>query len=342
MTGATSSGPPKCGPVGIACNPASGKDVRRLVAGASVFDNQEKRAIVRRAVKGALAAGATEFRFVPDTHDIASSALAEFGSEVSAKPVDAPRTSSALDTIRGAEALCAAGCSAVLTLGGDGTNRAFARGWLDAPLVPISTGTNNVFPRLVEATVAGAAAGGVAAGRCTLSDVARRAKAIHVEIDGELPDLALIDAVLTDDRFVGSRALLYGDRLRVALLTRAEPSAIGITSIGGLLCPLSPEEDFALLLELGYPGDVVHAPIAPGHYQSIGVRSVRRIDFGEPVELEGRGALAFDGERERVLRQGQRATLSVERDGPFVIDIDRVLERAAKEGWFRSERSTVR
>ena len=45
------------GIIGIIANPASGKDVRRLVARASVFDNQEKRAIVRRALMGMAAAG---------------------------------------------------------------------------------------------------------------------------------------------------------------------------------------------------------------------------------------------------------------------------------------------
>ena len=66
----------------------------------------------------------------------------------------------ALDTISAARALRDKGCDVVITLGGDGTNRAFALGWRDAPLIPISTGTNNVFPVLCEATVAGAAAGG--------------------------------------------------------------------------------------------------------------------------------------------------------------------------------------
>ena len=44
----TEAAPAQTGPVGIVCNPASGKDIRRLTARASVFDNQEKLAIVRR------------------------------------------------------------------------------------------------------------------------------------------------------------------------------------------------------------------------------------------------------------------------------------------------------
>jgi hypothetical protein len=323
-------------PVGICCNPASGKDVRRLVARASVFDNQEKQAIVRRAVVGAIAAGARVFRYVPDAHDLAQSALAEFAGDVDAQAVDGPRTASALDSIRGASELSAAGCGAVLTLGGDGTNRAFTLGWRDAPLLPVSTGTNNVFPRVVEATLAGMAAGFVATGRAPLAESARRAKLVSVEIAGEKPDLALIDAVLTRDRFVGARALLDAERLALAVLTRAEACGVGITSIGGLLAPLGDDEDAALVLAFGPGGAVVHAPIAPGWFQDVPVRSARLIAFGEEIALEGAGTLAFDGERERVLAPGQRAILRVARDGPWVIDVPRVLGRAAREGWLRS------
>lgn len=332
----------RIGPIGIVCNPASGKDIRRLTARASVFDNQEKLAIVRRAVLGAIAAGAREFRYVPDGHDIAASAFEDIlgrpdaNAELVAKPVDAPQTDSALDTIRGAQSLRDAGCAVAITLGGDGTNRAFVLGWSDAPLIALSTGTNNVFPRMIEATIAGAAAGLVATGRLSLSQVSARAKTISVDIEGESSDRALIDAVLTSDRFVGSRALLDPSRLRALFLTRADPSGIGMTSIGGLIDPLSDDEDGGLLLEFGGGGFCVRAPIAPGRHEAIDVRSVRRVEMGECVEFDGPGALAFDGERERILKPGQRAKLRIERDGPWVIDVDRVHLCAARAGWFRT------
>jgi hypothetical protein len=47
--------------------------------------------------------------------------------------------------------------------------------------------------------------------------------------------------------------------------------------------------------------------------------------------------LAFDGERERVLRAGQSAFLRVERDGPFVIDATRALNVAAARGLFTQQ-----
>jgi len=323
------------GIIGIAVNPASGKDVRRLVARASVFDNQEKRAIVRRAIVGALGAGANVFTYVPDSHGIAESALSEFGAEVCSRAVEAPRTASTLDTIRGAKALSAVGCAVVLTLGGDGTNRAFTLGWRDAPLLPISTGTNNVFPRFVEATIAGAAAGLIATGAVALSDVALQAKTIRVQIDGERDDLALIDAVLTEERFVGARALLEADLLRLALLTRADPAAVGITAIGGLIAPLTDAADQGLLLTLGSGSAAVRAPIAPGLYALVRVAASRAVEFGEEITVTGPGVLAFDGERERVLKPGQRARLTVQRDGPRVIDVAKTLARAAASGAFR-------
>jgi predicted polyphosphate/ATP-dependent NAD kinase len=43
--------------VGIIANPASGKDIRRLVAHGSVFNNLEKVNIVRRALLGLQAIG---------------------------------------------------------------------------------------------------------------------------------------------------------------------------------------------------------------------------------------------------------------------------------------------
>lgn len=294
---------------------------------------------MRRAIVGALASGVRDFRYMPDTHGITAAAAEEFGDEATFVAVEATQTASTLDTIRAAESLQAEGCGAVITLGGDGTNRAFALGWRDAPLVPVSTGTNNVFPTMVEATVAGSAAGLVASGRVPLERVARQVKAVHVEIEGERDDIALVDAVLAADRFVGSRAIWGGERLREAVVTRAEPSAVGITSIGGLLAPLTPEEDEALHLTLG-PGEggvSLLAPIAPGLYEPIAVRSHARLPLGKPVTVTGPGVLAFDGERERVLKPGQGATLRVARDGPWVIDVHATLEYAACVGLYRND-----
>ena len=94
-----------------------------------------------------------------DSHGIAEEALEELGEACDAVKVPCLKTTSALDTTQGARNLSEHDCIATLILGGDGTSRAFVKGWRDAVLLPLSTGTNNVFPRFAEATVAGAAAG---------------------------------------------------------------------------------------------------------------------------------------------------------------------------------------
>jgi hypothetical protein len=325
------------GVIGLLANPASGKDVRRLVARASVFDNEEKAAIIARALIGAVEGGARRFAYLDDRHGIVAGALAEHGPGIEATAVNAMRTSSALDTTSAARALADVGCGAVITLGGDGTNRAFCLGWLDAPLLPVSTGTNNVFPNLGEATVVGAAAGLVAAGAVALDEVASQEKVVLVAIDGEADDIALVDAVLTRERFVGARALLAPEELEVMLLTRADPAAVGMTSIGGLLEPLEASEDAALVVRMGPGGTSVRAPIAPGLYADVAVADARRLALGEEIEVKGPGVLAFDGERERTLAKGQRARLRVERSGPRVIDVRRTLQLAVERECYRGE-----
>ncbi len=315
--------------IGIVANPASGKDVRRLVARASIFDNKEKGAIIGRAIIGSFNAGARRFAYVDDSHNIARSAMQELSSECEITKIPSPKTASATDTTWGAVELAKLDCIATLILGGDGTSRAFVKGWREAILLPLSTGTNNVFPRFAEATIAGAALGVLATGGVKREEVVVPVKLIDVEIEGEEPDIALIDVVATNDRFIGSRAVLDGDGIQMVLLTRAEPSGVGMTSLGGLLNPISSEEDSGLYLKAGESGVGIHAPIAPGMFQTIGIDSVDVVSFDEVIELEGPCVLAFDGERERVIKPGQKVKMRLSRSGPGTLDIDKTMQLAA-------------
>jgi hypothetical protein len=168
--------------------------------------------------------------------------------------------------------------------------------------------------------------------------VGRRAKVIEIEVDGDgRRDLALIDAVLVDERFVGSRALFDPSALRTAVLTRAEPASVGVSAIGGLVLPCGADVDGGVLLRLAPPAAadrVVRAPLAPGWYADVGLHEARPLAAGEPVEVSGPGILALDGERQRLLKAGQRAVLRVRRAGPTVIDVAAALRLAAERGVF--------
>jgi hypothetical protein len=157
--------------------------------------------------------------------------------------------------------------------------------------------------------------------------------------DGD--ELALVDAVAVDDPWVGSLELFEPDTMRVAVLTRADPAAIGFSAVAGLLSPCTPEDEHGVLVRFASPTLAarlhVQAPTAPGHLAEIGVAECRRLGLGEPVEVDGPLVLAFDGERKRRLREGDRAVITVRRDGPRVLDIDRAMRAAARLGLFVRE-----
>ena len=73
--------------IGFIANPASGKDIRHLTARASVFDNQEKAAIVARCLAGISGIGEATIHYLADTHNIVSSALEKLNLKGVALPI---------------------------------------------------------------------------------------------------------------------------------------------------------------------------------------------------------------------------------------------------------------
>lgn len=321
--------------VGIIANPASGKDIRRLVAHGSVFDNQEKVNIVRRVLLGLDAAGVERVLFMPDYFSIGPKALDGLKLSLEVFLLDMPLCADHRDSTLAAHLMAEGGVGCIVTLGGDGTNRAVAKGCGDVPLVPISTGTNNVFPYMIEGTIAGLAAGVVARGVVNLPRITRRVKRLEIERDGRLIDIALIDVVVYDDVFVASRAIWDMSKVREVVLARAKPSNIGLSSIGGCLCPGQLDEACGMYLKLGGGTVKVLAPIAPGLIEQVSIESYRLLKIGEEVEVTCKpSVLALDGEREVEVRSGERIFIRLSEGGPRIVDVCRALEEAAKSGVF--------
>lgn len=317
--------------IGIIANPASGKDIRRLTAQASVFDNQEKSAIVRRCLAGIRAMGPmTRIHYYPDSHHITQAALVDAGLE--GIPLAMETTGTSDDTTLAAKKMPP--LDALISLGGDGTNRAIAKGGLDVPLIALSTGTNNAFPTLCEATSAGMAAALIAAGEVSIDIIAPKTKAVHVEFENGDSDLALIDVVGTVDRFAGTRALLEPRHWTYAMLSVADPSKVGMTAVGGIALPVKDEDDFGLWLNFSSgkrakPVCRVIAPVAPGIVAPVKLKKVQTVKLHRQIQLHGATMLAFDGERERTLDKDEPVSLWFERDGPRRVDIAACLRHAA-------------
>lgn len=335
------SGATQPSPIGLIVNPRSGNDVRRVIASAGSSTLEDKVSIVRRIVKGAAAVGATRFVTNHEPHQIVRRGT-ETMRDVSIERTTDPLDHTEADTTRAVARMRELGCAVVVVLGGDGTNRAAAKGWPDMAVIPLSTGTNNAFPYWSEPTVAGSAAGLLATGAVALdATVVRRAKAVRVVMPDEHHEVALIDAVAVADPWVGSLELFDPDTMRVAVLTRADPAAIGFSAVGGLLTPTGADDDHGLLVRFApvdeHPPIVLRAPTAPGHYADVGVTECRVLPPGESVVVDGPVLLALDGERKRRLHDGERAILTVRRDGPRVVDLRAVMSAAADRGLFVKE-----
>ncbi len=319
--------------VGIIANPASGKDIRRLVAYGSVVDNEGKVALVRRMLLGLKALGVTRVAYLPDYYGIVRRAFEGLNREdrrdLEVRPLPLSITGEAEDSVRGAALLRDLGVRVIAVIGGDGTNRVVAKGCGEVPLLPVSTGTNNVFPYYVESTLAGLVAGLAARGLLG-PDSFFRAKKIVVTREKGPPEIALIDAALVRGFFVGARAVWEPGDIEQLLLTQAEPGKLGLSSIGSFLAPLGRQDAGGLFLELGGDEKAVLAPIAPGAIRRVPVKSWRRVAFGEKVRFgPGPRVVALDGEREIELRPGEFAELEVVPEGPVVIDFEQALREAA-------------
>jgi hypothetical protein len=142
-----------------------------------------------------------------------------------------------------------------------------------------------------------------------------------VRVDGAEPDLALVDVAVSPQRFVGARALWRVESITELFVTRANPGAVGLSAIAGMLAPGAR----GVHVTLG-PGERIVVPIAPGLVVPVDVASFALLD-GPAAIAAGAGCLALDGERE-IERRAQSASVRLV-DGPLRIDVDAVMHRAA-------------
>ncbi len=332
--------------VGIIPNPASGKDIRRLVAHALVIGNRDKANIVRRMLIGLKAAGVEDVRIMPDKFGIGLQAIDDLkrGSPdvvAGVSILDIDYIGAGIDSIRAARMLREMGAGCILTVGGDGTARVVSLGCGEVPLLPVSTGTNNVLPEFIEGTIAGLAAGLVANQPETeKAQLCYRSKRIEILVNGEVIDQALVDIAAVVSSFAGSRAVWEADQIRQIAVTRAAPTTIGLSAVIGMIQPVTQHDPFGAVMTLhpDHPSQWVSAPIGPGLVADLPLQDLSRLepDHPFPIPSERPLMLALDGERELFLKPGDEAFLCMRLDGPWIVDVPRVMEKAVREKRFIS------
>ncbi len=347
--------------VGLIVNPVSGRDIRRLVAQAWVVPQQEKVAIVTRLLGGLRAAGVERVLSMPEPRGICREAAQRAGGNAPRlDELDMPVTGSEADSTAAASSMAEQGVACIVTLGGDGTNRAVFKGCRatsgaanapnapnaadgppgigtsdSPPLLPISSGTNNVFPSFHEGTSAGYAAGLLATGQVTRDAACYRHKAMQVvRLGGGHAgdeDLALVDIAFAREPLIGARALWDIARIGELFLTRAEPWNVGLSSIGAKLHPTPLDAPRGLHIVIGPGGRRTLAPIVPGRYEQVEIQSAQPMLPGDAVTLSADtpGTLALDGERTMIMRQGESVSISLVLEGPWVLDVPRTIGAAA-------------
>jgi len=305
--------------VGIIANPASGKDIRRLVAHATVVNNQEKVSIVRRLLLSLFAAGVDRVEIMPDHFGIGVRALHGLSNHpeivAATSLIDMPLEATADDSLRAARYLRDAGAGCIISLGGDGTCRVVAKGLAlpapsaglrsevegslskepalsadgasvskgsgDVPVLAISTGTNNVVPTFVEGTVAGLAAAYVALHpEVERERLCYRHKRLLVYVNGAQVDQALVEVALVSTPFTGARAVWQADSLRQVFCTRAQPTSIGLSAVVGVVHPVSRLDPVGVSVIIVPDGQKVISPLAPGSVVPVGIGEITDLEPG--------------------------------------------------------------
>lgn len=323
--------------VGIIANPLSGKDIRRLVSKSRVIPNQEKINIITRILSGLESTGVQKVLFMPDRSNITRTAAENHTGLISKHFLEMPIFDDQIDTTTAVKQLVKEKVDAIIVLGGDGTSRAAVKAIDATPLMPISTGTNNVFPYLIEGTLAGIATGCIATTERPSYELAPTHKLLEVKLSSGTKDLALVDVALSTQKFIGSRAIWDITSVNELFLTFSDPASIGLSSIGGMLYPISRTDQNGLHITLRNkkPDLYVKAPVIPGAISNVGIHKYEKMKKNEKyIITPTSGTIALDGERTIPVKYNEQIEITLKSNGPNVIDPFRTLREYSKIGHF--------
>lgn len=328
--------------IGLIVNPQAGRDIRRLVAYASVFDNSEKMNIVRKILMTLMDFDINSYLIMPEPDGIINTALHSLpeneSKRLNVEFVPIRVTGTWVDTYNAVKYMNDK-VDAIIVLGGDGTNRIIAKANASVPVMPISTGTNNVFPYMIEATVAAEAVAAIVLNYVSVEEGAFRAKVIRVYLDDEHVDTAVVDVASTTYQYIGARAVWESSYINEVFAVLSAPYNIGLSTIPGVIREVTHNEDLALYVKLGREGlgKEYRVAVAPGRIMNVNIVEYREVKLNERITLDKEATLlALDGERELLMQHNNEVSVEAARDGPWIIDYKKTLQIASKRGFFES------
>lgn len=329
--------------IGIIANPASGKDIRRLVSHATVIDNNEKVNIIERIVLGAQQFGVSKVLMMPDSYVMGYKVEEKLkrSGELSAEiqTLDYSIEAGPIDTERAAKIMEEKALGCVVILGGDGTHRLAAKHLKNVPIIGVSTGTNNAYPKLLEGTVVGMAAAAIASEKEIYKPSYERDKIIEIKKNGSYVDLALVDVVISDAVVIGSKAIWDLENIKEIIVSKAHPASIGFSSLIGVNKIITEKDAYGARLVINQGENKFYAPLAAGKIVKVISQDVEEIPIGEVIHWKAsyKGVIAVDGEREISFKKGDALSFVMNRNGPLHVDVEKALEVALKDGFYLIE-----
>ena len=313
--------------IGIIVNPNSGKDIRRLVASASSVSSQHKSNELVKVYEGISKEGINKVYIMPDFSDISRKSREKYSNLIETEIIKTSSLDEELTTIEAAKKMEKLDLSCIIVFGGDGTARLVSNYVKKTPILPISTGTNNLFPENIDGTVAG-----MVAGKYSKIDnknfFYERVKKLDVYFENKLVDSALVDIVSCKIPYVGARAIWEMDSISEIFVNKISPYGIGFSSIGFNLGQ-SLDKYHSMYIDISNDqkkcSKKIYAPIAPGKIEEILINNWKLFKKNEIINIRlKKGTLALDGER-RIEFSDNNVNIRINHNGPKCLKIKEIL-----------------
>jgi predicted polyphosphate/ATP-dependent NAD kinase len=328
--------------VGIIANPESGRDIRRISGNAVTVSNQQKLNIIESLLVALSESGVERIEIMPERFSFGEQAKQSLSKNKKVQQatsiVPMEYQSENADSFKAAEYFIETGVHCIIVLGGDGTTRVVSKASGEIPLLPLSTGTNNVIPYFIDGTVAGlAAAFYVLHPEISKSMLCWRHKRLAIKINREEVDQALVDAALIFEPFVGAKAVWNVQSIKEVFVTRAHPLNIGISSLIGLIKPISPYEPEGAYALVNGNGHMIKSILLPGKLTPVQIGKIHSLvpDSGIQLQVDQPATISLDGEREVMLKPGDQVEIILKLDGPWLLDVEKTMLRAVSSTLLR-------